>query len=145
MAPGCPWVAPGCRLLRATFPQFWGKIVWLLLLGEGPWGSFVVAVGRGIFGDALPVRALGGVRGPPLSFSGPRRLLNLLFTAGKRGGRRGWAFQGWGLGAALLSFPKKVPSPFCPFPGSLGSGRLSSEAGWSLGSLGIRLGFKENL
>lgn len=94
---------------------------------RGPVGlvcfGFFFAVGCGILGTAL-----GAVQ------AGLLRLLNLLFTAGKGEGGE------LGLCAALLSSPKKVPSPLTP---SLGSGSLSSEAGWSFGSLGIRVGFQE--
>lgn len=55
----------------------------------------------------------------------PLRLLNLLLTAGKQGGRRRRLFLLWGPDAALLSFPTSafalVPFP-CPLPRLPGQG-----------------------
>lgn len=125
---GGPWVP----IASCHVPTAPGEVVQLLLLGQDPWGLlvFFFAVGCGILGTAL-----GAVQAPS-----PRllRLLNLLFTAGKG--------EGGELGRVLLSSPsqkkKKVPSPLTP---SLAPGSLSLEAGWSFGSLGIRVGFQENL
>lgn len=55
------------------------------------------------------------------------------------------AFLGVGHGCCSPFLPKRSAFPLRPFLGSLGGGRLSLEAGWSFGSLGVRLGFKENL
>lgn len=99
----------------ATAP---GEVVQLLLLGEEPWGSFGFALGVWEFwGHAWE------------EFRVPPRLLNLLFTAGKgEGGELGFLRVGHGCCSPLL--PKKVPFyPLFTFPGSLGSGRVSSERG----------------
>lgn len=139
---------PSVPIASCHVPTAPGEVVQLLLLGEDPWGSFVFAVGCGILGTRSPAVPWEEFRfgRRPLGFSaGPRRLLNLLFTAGKWGGRRAGIPRG---GAWMpLSSPsqKSAFSAFAPSLAPWAVGDSRSEAGWSFGSLGIRLGFKENL
>lgn len=107
---------PSVPIASCHVPTAPGEVVQLLLLGEDPWGSFVFAVGCGILGMRSPAVPWEEFRfgRRPLGFSaGPRRLLNLLFTAGKRGGRRA-GIPGVGPGCRSPLLPKKVPFPPLP-------------------------------
>lgn len=84
----------------ATAP---GEVVQLLLLGEEPWGSFGFAVGVWEFwGRAWE------------EFRVPLGCLIYCSLLGK-GREESWDSSGWGMDAALLSFPKKcLFTPFLP-------------------------------
>lgn len=125
------------------------------------WGLFLVAVRFGIcgfsacLGDALPVctdsrrealtpgsSLLGEVwaQSPWLS-AAPLRLLNLLLTAGKWGGRKTLLFLGVGPGCWSPLLPKECLPPLSPSPAPWAMG--DSHLVGFLGSLDIRLGFKK--
>lgn len=127
---------PSVPIASCHIPTAPGEVVQLLLLGEDPWGLFVCAVGCGILGVCSPAVPWGS------SGSGavPSAFLSCLIYCSLLGNGEGGelAFLGVGPGCCSPLLPKKVPSPFHPFPGSLSSGRLSLEAGWSFGSLGIK-------
>lgn len=124
-------VAPRCRSLRATFPQLRGKLCSCFCLERTRGARLFLLLDVGFWGRA-PRPCLGRSSGSgavpsafPLAHGGYLIYCSLLGNG--EGGEL--AFLGWGLDAALLSFPKKCLFRLCPFPGSLGSGRLSL-GGW---------------
>lgn len=120
---------PSVTIASCHVPAAPGEVCAAASAWRGPVGlCLFVLLGVWDFGDTHPPampREESRFGCCPLGFAaGPRRLLNLLFTAGKWGGRR--AFLGVEPGCCSPLLPKKKSAfPLCPFPGSLGSGRLS--------------------